>query len=82
MTCRELVELVTDYFEDSLAPENRQRFEQHLSACVYCDRYVEQMRVTVRTVGRLDEESISPEARDTLLGAFKDWSAQQRASGR
>jgi anti-sigma factor RsiW len=78
MTCQELVELVTDYFEGALPAEDAARFEQHIDHCVWCTRYLEQMRVTIRTVGRLDTDSISPEARETLLGAFRDWRAGVR----
>lgn len=73
MSCKELVELVTDYFEDALPPEERQQFEQHLNLCHGCVNYVEQMRVTVKSVGALHEESVPPEARSALLDAFRDW---------
>lgn len=72
--CRELVELVTDYLEDRLPPQARARFEVHLAECEYCETYLEQMRQTIRVLGRLPEESLSAEARDALLGAFRDWS--------
>ena len=78
MTCQELVELVTDYFEGALPAEDAARFEQHIDDCVWCTRYLEQMRVTIRTVGPLEADSISPEARDTLLAAFRDWRAGVR----
>jgi anti-sigma factor RsiW len=74
MSCRELVELVTEYLEGTLSPEDTARFEQHIADCFWCARYVEQMRVTIRTVGRIEEESIPPDARDELLRAFGDWS--------
>jgi anti-sigma factor RsiW len=75
MSCRELVELVTAYFEGELSWRQRRRFDRHIAACEYCSRYIEQMRVTITTLGRLDEESISPAAREALLGAFKNWHA-------
>jgi hypothetical protein len=73
MSCQQLVELVTDYFEGSLSWRQRRRFEKHIRGCFWCERYVEQMRVTIETVGKLEVDSISPEARDTLLAAFSDW---------
>ena len=73
MSCKELVELVTDYLEDALPPEERRRFEDHLTLCDGCVSYVSQMRKTVATVGSLHEEAISPEARDALLIVFRDW---------
>ena len=74
MSCQELVELVTDYLEGKLSWRQRRRFDKHIAACEWCDRYVEQMRVTIRTVGRIDADSISPQARDALLAAFRDFS--------
>jgi anti-sigma factor RsiW len=75
MACRELVELVTDYFEDALPRRDRRRFERHIAGCDGCLTYVEQMRVTSRALGGLTEETISVEARDALLHAFRDWKA-------
>ena len=73
MLCRELVEVVTDYLEYRLSPRDRARFEAHLAECEYCETYLEQMRQTIRALGRLPEESLSVDARDGLLTAFRDW---------
>jgi anti-sigma factor RsiW len=73
LTCKELVEIVTDYLEDRLPPAERQRFEQHLVACDGCANYLDQMRQTIRIVGRLSEESIPASSRERLLQAFRDW---------
>jgi anti-sigma factor RsiW len=74
MPCRELVELITEYLEDRLSPIDRARFEAHLAECEGCHTYLEQFRQTIRALGRLPEESLSPEARNTLLAAFRNWS--------
>ena len=78
LSCQELVELVTDYLEGALPSEERARFELHLVYCRGCDVYVEQMRETLRIAGRLSEESLEPEARESLLAAFRGW---KRESG-
>jgi anti-sigma factor RsiW len=74
MACRELVELVTDYLENRLAPSERARFEAHIADCPYCETYLEQMRQTVQALGRLPEESLSDDALEALMSAFRDWS--------
>ena len=74
MTCRELVELVTHYLEKRLSWHDRERFETHLADCSGCRSYLEQMRQTIRALGHLPEESLSPEARSALLAAFRGWS--------
>jgi anti-sigma factor RsiW len=73
MSCKELVEVITDYLEETMAAEDRARFEAHLEACPYCVNYLEQMRATVAALGRLSEESIAPDARAGLLEAFRGW---------
>jgi anti-sigma factor RsiW len=73
MSCKELVELVTDYLEDTLPADERRRFEEHLTVCPGCVVHVDQMRATVNAVGVLREDDVTPEARDALLNVFRDW---------
>ncbi|MCI0356491.1 MAG: zf-HC2 domain-containing protein [Acidobacteria bacterium] len=73
MSCKELTEVITEYLEGTLPEAERARFEYHLGLCPGCQTYLEQMRLTVRAVGRLSEESIPPEVRDQLLAAFRGW---------
>ena len=72
MTCQELVELVTDYFEDALDETDRERFEAHLTVCPGCEHYVEQMRVTLRLARDITALEQRPEV-TSLLDAFRDW---------
>ena len=74
MPCQELVELITEYLEDRLSPDDRARFEAHLADCEACATYLEQFRQTIRVLGRLPEESLAPDARVALLDAFRGWS--------
>ena len=73
LTCKELVELVTEYFEESLPPRVRARFEEHLAVCPGCTTYVEQMRQAIRAMGQLSEDSLDPKTRDELLALFRNW---------
>ena len=81
LTCRELVELVTDYLEGGLAPKVRMRFEEHLLICEGCSAYIDQLRNTIAVVGSLQEDSIPPPIRDALLGAFRAWKVGDSSSG-
>jgi anti-sigma factor RsiW len=76
LTCRDFVELATDFLEGALAGPDRERFEDHLALCPGCQAYMDQLRATLRAVGRIPEESISADARAELLHAFRDWKAQ------
>lgn len=73
MSCRELVEVVTDYLEGTMDPRERVRFEAHLEECPYCVNYLAQMCETIAALGELTEDSISSDARGELLAAFRDW---------
>lgn len=73
MSCKELVEVITEYLEGTLPEAERARFEYHLGLCPGCQTYLEQMRQTVRATGRPSEESIPAQARDDLLKAFREW---------
>jgi predicted anti-sigma-YlaC factor YlaD len=73
ITCQEVVELVTDYFDGALPSDGLDVFEQHLNFCEGCVSYVDQMRTTVATVGRVGEEDVPPKTRERLMTAFRDW---------
>lgn len=73
MTCKELVELVTDYLEGALPHEDLARFEEHVVSCPPCQLHLQQMRRTIQVVGRIPEDSLSPDAEHDLLEAFRSW---------
>ncbi len=73
LTCKELAELVTDYVEGALPRRDRERFEEHMMTCPPCQVHLEQMRQTIALLGRLPEDTISPEAEQVLLEALRNW---------
>ncbi len=73
MDCNELVELVTAYLDGSLSPETRVRFDEHLLGCDGCENYLEQFRVTIATIGKIEDEQLDPVFRARLLETFRDW---------
>ena len=73
ISCQEVVELVTDYLDGAMSPDDVARFDHHLSLCEGCVFYVEQIRMTIVAVGRIGEEDVPPEVRDDLVAAFRDF---------
>lgn len=73
LTCKEIVELITDYLEGALSAEERARMDGHLAGCQGCTNYLEQMRQTIRLTGSLREESLTPRQREDLLELFRGW---------
>jgi anti-sigma factor RsiW len=77
LSCEELVELVTDYFDGALTPEQRRGFEEHLAICRGCTQHVGQMRLTIKAVGGIRQESLPPPTREELLELFRGWKRGQ-----
>ncbi len=71
LTCQQLTELVTDYLEGRLSFMERVSFQMHLGMCGHCREYLRQMKMTVRTLGKLPAEPIPAGARDDLLARFR-----------
>jgi anti-sigma factor RsiW len=72
MTCQELVELVTDYFDGALDEATHAEFDAHLAVCPGCVTYLKQMRTTVRLAHDVKALAARPEVIG-LLDAFRDW---------
>lgn len=72
LRCQEMVELITLYLDGALNAAMSARFEQHLQQCDGCASYLEQLRVTVQTVGSIRDEQIDPVFRARLLEAFAE----------
>ncbi len=74
LSCIELVEIVTDYLEGGMSEAERRRFDAHIAECDGCTNYVDQIRTTIVTVGRVRPDDLSDEAKADLLAAFRGWS--------
>jgi anti-sigma factor RsiW len=73
LTCAELVELVTEYLDGALDPRDLARFEEHVMTCPPCHAHIDQMRQTIDVLGRVPEETLSSQAEQDLLEAFRGW---------
>jgi anti-sigma factor RsiW len=71
-SCQEMTEVVTSYLDDALSPDEQQRYERHLSYCVGCSTYLEQMRETIRQTAMVPREESLPRAlRDEIVAQFR-----------
>jgi anti-sigma factor RsiW len=75
LACIDEVEMITEYLEGALPDAEARRLERHLETCPGCTEYLEQMRTLAGSLEGLGGESISPEARDALIAAFRDRNA-------
>lgn len=77
MACQELVELVTDYLEGVLGPEETERLRHHLEVCTGCDNYISQVRTTIRTTASLPPETPSAAVEQQLTEVYRHWLANR-----
>jgi anti-sigma factor RsiW len=72
LVCQEFVELVTDYLEGTLPPDERARMDAHLAECDGCAGYLDDMRRLAGTLQAIPETPPDDATRDVLLRAFRD----------
>ena len=73
-SCQQMIEVVTNYLDNALPPDEQQRFERHLSYCAGCSTYLEQMRETIAQTGAVPrEEALPPTLRDEIIAQFRAW---------
>ena len=79
VSCSEVVELVTDFLEGTLAIDRRDVFERHVAMCTWCETYLYQMRHTLIVLGGLREDDVPAPLVDSLALAFR--AERERATG-
>lgn len=72
LQCREVVDLLTAYFDGDLDPNERVLLEQHLLMCESCSTYVDQLRTSISLTGRLQPEDVPAPVMDRLLRMFEE----------
>jgi anti-sigma factor RsiW len=74
VTCKEFVEVLTDYLDGALEPAERADIERHIVICRGCSNYLEQMRSTIDLLGRIGEqEGANGQGNEKLLSMFREW---------
>jgi predicted anti-sigma-YlaC factor YlaD len=73
ISCREVVEIVTEYLDGALAPDVVAKLEEHLAACPPCRLYIEQIRQTARVAAAAEAELERHPDREALLATFREF---------
>jgi len=78
LSCKEMVELVTEYQCDALDSTDRINFEQHLFGCTWCMTYLKQTERAIELTTQLRQPA-APAPVDTskLAALFKTWRARE-----
>jgi anti-sigma factor RsiW len=61
LTCRKVAELLIDFADGTLAPDQRALLERHLCGCVPCAIYMHTYHDTIRLTQALPDEPLPPE---------------------
>ena len=80
MTCRDLVDSVTDYLDGMLPSAQHAQLEQHLVLCLGCRHHLSQVHGTLRVLHALPVEDLRPEAVGALVETFRTWQTSREAS--
>ncbi|WP_455211009.1 zf-HC2 domain-containing protein [Kaarinaea lacus] len=72
LSCKDITEQANSYLEKELSFSKRLSVRVHLFMCVHCRRYIEQLHITIQTLGRMKkEEPVDPEYSNHLVECFK-----------
>jgi hypothetical protein len=74
LTCKEFVELATEFLGDCMNPEDRVRLEQHLLVCPPCTLHLGQLKATVDYAALLRTPAAPGPVSQNLLERFRKWS--------
>jgi anti-sigma factor RsiW len=77
-TCREVVELLSDYLDGAIPATDRARLDAHLAECDGCTAALEQLRETIRVTGTLTEEQVAQEELEPVRSVFRAWRSGDR----
>ncbi len=58
MNCRQAIEFIIDYLDQTLPADERRLFEKHLAICHSCVAYLRTYEVTVRMAKSLPREPV------------------------
>lgn len=70
LTCKEIVERVSDYLDGAFDAAEAERFEHHLVSCGACVAYFDQMTSVVAAAAELGHGDIDPSTADALVKAL------------
>ena len=65
--CAECVDLLADYVDGALPPDQARRLEWHLQGCPPCVAFVSTYKGTVDAARRLRQTTLPSELRDRLI---------------
>lgn len=79
LECRQIAELLGDYFDGSLPRETRELIDFHIDGCPPCVAFLNTYKGTMNATRKLPDVPIPPELKSRLLTVLKSPGFQPRA---
>ena len=76
LSCKQIVELVTEYLEGGMPAARRLGFEEHVAICPPCRNYFGQFRSTIALGKTIEEDDLPADLRSALIDVFRDWRSE------
>ncbi|MEJ2178887.1 MAG: zf-HC2 domain-containing protein [Gammaproteobacteria bacterium] len=73
LSCKDITENANAYLDKELPFFTRMKVKLHLSMCIHCRRYVDQLNTTIRALGNLNkaDETVSEHVVDDVVSRLK-----------
>lgn len=71
LTCRQFLQELTDYLDETIDVELRQKLERHISECPNCWVVCDTTKKTIQIYKGMDPFPISPDVHSRLMAAIE-----------
>ncbi|WP_455206692.1 zf-HC2 domain-containing protein [Kaarinaea lacus] len=72
LSCKDVTEKASSYIDKELPFFTRMQVKLHVFVCVNCQRYINQLQITIRTLGRMKKDvPVSEHVVDDIVSNLK-----------
>ncbi|HEY5602272.1 MAG TPA: zf-HC2 domain-containing protein [Gammaproteobacteria bacterium] len=72
LNCKDITKQASNYLDKELPYRARLQVRLHLLICVHCQRYINQLRTTIRTLGKLKKDiPVSEQVVDDIVNNLR-----------
>lgn len=71
LTCKEFVDGISDFIDDDIAPELRERLQKHISECPNCWVVYDTTKKTIQVFKGMEAQPLPEDVRSRLMQAVE-----------
>jgi len=80
LTCKQLLESLNDYLDQSMSPDDRAHMEAHVTACPNCWVVVDTTKKTLQVFRGMEPQPLPQSVHDRLMKAIEKRCASKEAT--